>query len=73
MSLVGYQSKSAYKLYCPVTNKVEFNKDMIVKESEACDWNKSQSNSGAILTSKLTSEGISDSEGEFASDGGFFA
>lgn len=29
--LVGYNNTSAYKPYCPVTNKVEFNKDVIVK------------------------------------------
>lgn len=33
MLLVGYHSTCSYKLYCPVTNKVEFNKDVIVKES----------------------------------------
>ena len=41
MLLVGYHSTSAYKLYFPVTNKVEVNKDVIFKESEAWDWRKS--------------------------------
>ena len=34
MFLVGYHSTGAYKLHCLVTNKVEFNRDVIVKESE---------------------------------------
>ena len=33
----GYHNSSAYKLYCPVTKKVEFNRDVISKESEAWD------------------------------------
>lgn len=33
MLLVGYHNIGAYKLYFPVTNKVEFNRDFIVKES----------------------------------------
>lgn len=66
--LVGYHSTCAYKLYCPVTNKVEFNKDVIVKELEAWNQNKSQSNSGTVLTSELTSEDIFDCEGDFESE-----
>lgn len=37
MLLVGYPNTSTYKIYYPVTNKVEFNRDIIVKESEARD------------------------------------
>ena len=33
MLLVGYHSTGAYKLYSLVNNKVEFNRDVIVKES----------------------------------------
>ena len=33
MLLVGYHSKCAYNLYSPVTNKVEFNRYVILKES----------------------------------------
>ena len=33
MLLVGYHNTSAYKLYCPFTNKVEVNIDVVVKES----------------------------------------
>lgn len=33
MFLIGYHNTYAYKLYCPVTNKVEVNRDDIVKES----------------------------------------
>lgn len=49
--LGGYHSTSAYKLYYPVTNKLDISRDVIVKESGAWDWSKSQSNS-----SELTSE-----------------
>lgn len=35
--LIGYHSTCAYKLYCPVTNKVEVIRDVIVKESETWD------------------------------------
>lgn len=35
MFIVGYHNSCAYKLKCHVTNKVEFNRDVIVKESEA--------------------------------------
>lgn len=64
--LIGYRSTSAYKLYCPITNKVEVDKYVIVKESETWDWGKSQSNSIAVLTleSDSTSEGDSASEGD---------
>ena len=37
MLLVGYYSTGAYKLYCFVTNKVEFIIDVIVKEFEEWD------------------------------------
>lgn len=67
MLFVGYHNIGAYKLYCYVTNKVEFNRDVIMKETKAWDQNKSQSNYGAVLTPKLSSEDISDSEREFAS------
>ncbi|KAI5409416.1 hypothetical protein KIW84_055014 [Lathyrus oleraceus] len=60
--LVGYHSTNAYKINCLVTNKVEFNRDAIVKESEVWDRNKSKSNSSAMLTPELTCEDISDSE-----------
>lgn len=33
MLLICYHNASAYKLYCPITKKVELNKDVIVKES----------------------------------------
>ncbi|XP_050875566.1 uncharacterized protein LOC127079188 [Lathyrus oleraceus] len=56
MLLVGYHNTSAYKLYCLVTNKVEFNRVVIVKVSEARDWSKSQSNSSVVPTSEDTSE-----------------
>jgi hypothetical protein len=56
MLFVGYHNTCAYKLYCPVTNKVEFSIDVIVKESKAWDWSKSQSNSGVELTYEDTSE-----------------
>lgn len=62
MLLVGYHNIGAYKLYYPVTNKVEFNRNVIMKESKAWDLSKSQSNSGVELTSKGTSksEGFED-------------
>lgn len=44
MLFIGYHNTCAYKLYYHVTNKVEFNRDVIQKESEAWDWIKSQSN-----------------------------
>lgn len=69
MLLIGYHSTCVYKLYCRVTNKVEFNRYIVLKESEACNWNESQSNSRAMLTPELTSEEIYDSEGESASEG----
>ncbi|KAI5421819.1 hypothetical protein KIW84_045309 [Lathyrus oleraceus] len=69
MFLVGHHSTYAYKLYCPVTNKVEFNKDVIMKEIKAWDWNKSQSNSSAVLILELTSEGDSASKDESESEG----
>ena len=56
MLLVGYHSTSAYKLYCPETNKVEVSRDVVVKESEAWDWNKSQPTSDAVITSEDESE-----------------
>ena len=56
MLLVGYHSTDAYKLYCPETNKVEISRDVIVKESETWDWNKSQSDSGIAPTSELVFE-----------------
>ncbi|XP_050883798.1 uncharacterized protein LOC127087006 [Lathyrus oleraceus] len=56
MLLVGYHNTCAYKLYCLVTNKVEFSIDVIMKESEVWDLSKSQSNFGVVLTSKDTSE-----------------
>lgn len=63
MLLIRYHSTDAYKLYCLDTNKVEVSKDVIMKESEAWDWSKSQSNSGAVLTPELTFEDASESEG----------
>lgn len=69
MLLVEYNSTCAYKLYSLVTKKVEFNRDIIVKESKAWDWNQSQSKSNAVLTPELTFEDISDSERESASEG----
>jgi transposase InsO family protein len=42
MLLVGYHSTGAYKLYCPKTNKIEFSRDVIVKESEIWDWSLNQ-------------------------------
>lgn len=33
MWLIGYHSTCTYKLYCPVTNKVEVSRDVIVNES----------------------------------------
>ena len=50
MLLVGYHSTSAYKLYCPETNKVEVSRDVVVKESEAWDWSTSQSDYGVVPT-----------------------
>lgn len=35
MLLIGYHSTCVYKLYCSDANKVEFSRDVIVKESEA--------------------------------------
>lgn len=32
MLLIGYHNTSAYKLYCPVTNTVKVNRDVIVKK-----------------------------------------
>ncbi|KAK2372692.1 putative mitochondrial protein [Trifolium repens] len=69
MFLVGYHSTGAYKLYCPKTNRIEFSRDVIVKELETWDWNKTQSNSDVrILDSDSDedsgSEGDSDSEGD---------
>ena len=85
MLLVGYHNIGAYKFYYPITNKAEFNRDVIVKESEAWDWSKSQSNSGVVpafenisyFEWEFSSEGDSesevnsesDSEGEFDSEG----
>lgn len=69
MLLIGYHNTGVCKLHCPVTNKVEFSRDVVVKESEAWDWNESQSNFGAVLTRELTSEEIYDSRGESASEG----
>ena len=48
MLLVGYHSTWAYKIYCLITNKVKFSRDVIMKELEAWDWNKSQSNYGVV-------------------------
>ncbi|XP_050878847.1 uncharacterized protein LOC127082663 [Lathyrus oleraceus] len=56
MLLVGCHSTGSYKIYCPVTNKVEFSRYAFMKESEAWDWSTPQSNSGVVLTSKDTSE-----------------
>ena len=58
MLLVGYHSTCSYKLYCPETNKVEVSRDVVVKESEAWDWNKSQSDSGVVPTPELSSEDV---------------
>lgn len=71
MLLVGCHGTCAYKLYCPVTNKVEFIRDFIVKESQVWDWNKFQFNTGAMLTPKLTYIDISYFEGEFSFEGDF--
>lgn len=71
MLLVGYYSTSGHKLYCPFTNKVEVSRDVVVKESEVWDQSKSQSNSGAELTSKdidFDSEDESESENSFESE-----
>lgn len=62
MLCVGYHSTSSYKLYYIVTNEVDFNRDVIVKESEAC------SNSATVLTSQLTFEDILDSERDSESE-----
>lgn len=40
-----------------------------MKESEAWDWNKSQSNSGAVWTPELISEDIVESKKESTSKG----
>jgi hypothetical protein len=32
MLLVGYHSTCAYKLYCPKTNRIEFSRDVTLKE-----------------------------------------
>jgi hypothetical protein len=37
MLLVGYHSIGDYTLYCPFTNKVEVNRDVVVKESKVWD------------------------------------
>lgn len=50
---------------------MEVSRYIIVKEIKVWDWNKSQSNSDAVLTSELTSEDISESEGESSSNGDF--
>ena len=55
MILIGYHSTGAYKLYCPETNKIEFSRDVIVKESEVWNWDKSQSDSD-VRTSEERSE-----------------
>lgn len=34
MLLIGHRFIDAYKLYCPITNKIVFNRDEIVKESD---------------------------------------
>lgn len=57
-----------YKIYCSVTRRVEFRRDIIVKESKVWDWNKSQSKPSSVLTNELTSEDILDSEGDFKSE-----
>ena len=44
---------------------------VLLKESETWDWNKSQSNSGAVLTHELTFDDISDSKEESSSEGYF--
>lgn len=36
MFLVRYYNTCAYKIYCHVNDKVEFSRDVIVKELEAC-------------------------------------
>lgn len=53
MLLIGYHSTCAYKLFCPIINKVEFRKDVIVKGSKSWDWSKSQSKYGVELTLKI--------------------
>ena len=63
MLLIGYHNTCMYKLYYPITNKVEVNRDVIVKESKAWDWSNSQSNSGVVSTPELTSEDTLKSEG----------
>ena len=74
MLLVGYHSTGAYKLYCPETNRIEFSRDVIVKELETWDWNKTQSNSDVIFLEgdserDSDSEGDSDSAGDSGSEG----
>ncbi|XP_050915612.1 uncharacterized protein LOC127130689 [Lathyrus oleraceus] len=77
MFLVEYHNTGAYELYCPVTNKVDISRDVIVKESESWDWSESQFNSGELTsedTSKYEgseddSESEGDSEGESSSEG----
>src|ERR1051325_9451734 len=67
MLLLGYRSTGAYKLYCPETNKVEINRDVVVKESEVWDWSKSQPTSDVVTTSEDESE-IEGSEEESEDD-----
>lgn len=69
--LVGYHSTTAYKFYCPFTNKVEVSRDVVMKESEVWDWSKSQSNSGVELTSEdidSDSEDETEPENDFESE-----
>lgn len=35
--LMGYNSTSAYKIYCPISKKVEFSRDFITRKSETWD------------------------------------
>lgn len=71
MLFIAYHCTGAYKLYFPVTDKVEVSRDVIVEEFETWDWNKSQSNSSAVSTLEFdfTSEGGPASDGEPASEG----
>lgn len=64
--LIGQHSTCAYEFYCPIINKVEITKDVIVKESEIWDWSKYQSNSNVVSTleSDSASGGDSEYEGE---------
>ncbi|CAI8600882.1 unnamed protein product [Vicia faba] len=69
MLLVGYHSTGAYKLYYPETNNLKSLETLWVKESEAWDWNKSQSNAGVVPTPELASEDVLESsEDEFDSE-----